>query len=91
MEPEITATLTRLDEHRIRVIGTAPADSSVHGNGWECIVADDGTFAFNCMAYTNGIVGVLVLRREELWTSEGDVSTLKVGETREMQSFRPRR
>lgn len=75
------ATVTRLDEHRIRVQGQGPADAEVWGNGWETEARADGTFAFNCMAYTDGTVRLRVVAEGAHRMAIASVTSLEVGAT----------
>lgn len=74
-------TLERLDEQRIRVHVTgAPADAQAWANGWETAGEWDGTVSFNCMAYTDLTVTVVVTASGQPLAFRGSVADLRVGE-----------
>ena len=77
----IDIQLRRLDEHRIRVSGVGPAGLTVNGNGWETEPSDDGAFAFNCMAYTDGSVRLLVTMKGQHRSYHAFVADLGIGES----------
>ena len=77
----IDIQLRRLDEHRIRVSGVGPAGLTVNGNGWETEPSDDGAFAFNCMAYSDASVRLLVTVEGRHQSYHAFVADLGVGES----------
>ena len=82
MDNEISVQLKRLDEHRIRVlVSGAPPDAVAWANGWEAVGNGDGPFSFNCMAYSDLTVGIVVTAHGRRSGLHASVADLRMGET----------
>ncbi len=61
--------------------GVGPAGLTVNGNGWETEPSDDGAFAFNCMAYSDASVRLLVTTEGQHQSYHAFVADLGIGES----------
>lgn len=79
---DMRVRLRRLDEHRIRVqLENVPPGSHAEANGWITGSGLPRSFAFNCMAYTDFTVGVVIVAPGKRYHFEGSVEGLAVGDT----------